>query len=257
MEIKNCGGGRGIVMEWTLKGRSKRRTSRRKGMKVATHSTTVSIPHDLAKFISNDGMTTYVYEHFEKVCFLPEEPPKEVTYKKLKLTDSNKKVNCSKIIEIPQLFFNVLEMESARITFDPNKKDYISNKYGLITIDTTGYSPRKHMKRANKTKDGKFVYEIFIYQRNKVDGIIFHQDLKNILPENIYVYVQGNETHLTNVKPTIEHIETTEANLIDDLFKHHFLNDKSETILISVYIHERDLSNNKAPKIILTTTEKK
>ena len=68
MEIKDGGGSNGIVVEWSLRGITKRRTAKKRGgMRSLIQATTISLPHDLVSLISNDGKSTYMYEHFEKI----------------------------------------------------------------------------------------------------------------------------------------------------------------------------------------------
>lgn len=243
---------RGIKVEWKFVGINKsRRQKNRQGHVVAAHATTITIPRELADIISNDDTYTYVYEYFDKAVITPNQPPEDVTFKKVRLNNTTKSKESNKRFELPNVFLDTYSTKYATISYYPNRVDYVSHEKGLFLIDTCGDSPRKHIKRKINTDNNTISYDVYIRQSNAPEDICFHQDIKNIIPSNIYLYILDDTIYLTNSQPGIECIETTEENLIDVLFKQGLIDVKTQKIEYVLYLDENDKINKKVPKIIL------
>ena len=91
-------------MVWTIKGVNKSRRFKSRGQTRISHGTTITIPSEVAKLISNDGVNTYMYEHFEKVILTPDEPDDDILYKKIRLNNSSANINGNKRFEISNRF---------------------------------------------------------------------------------------------------------------------------------------------------------
>ena len=242
-----------ITIEWTFEGSNKFRKVRGKnGAYKAYQGVVVTIPEELVHLISDDELYTYIYEHFEKICLCKEEPPKEVTYHKARLNRIGKQNPYSAITEIPAKFFDTANMRYATYTYHPNQKDYVTGKKGLITLETHGYNPRKHLKEVVNPDEYKIIYETFIQETNTPLGIRLHENLAKILDtENLYIYYLNDEFHITSKEPTTEHIHTTEHELDDNLFKHGIIDYKTERIQFVLHLTEKDETNKIYPKITL------
>lgn len=80
----------------------------------------------------------YLYEHFEKICITAIEPPKNYTYKRIRLNNINKGMKSDgkpyKKITIPKKFWNIHDDDKIVINLKM-QKDYIYPEFPLITID--------------------------------------------------------------------------------------------------------------------------
>jgi len=88
------------------------------------------------------GDHIFLYEHFEQICVAFEEPSSNTKFTKLKLNDSVAKktiretnVNQYKRITVPKKYWDITKESKCVIEYYPYKKDYLTNEYGLITID--------------------------------------------------------------------------------------------------------------------------
>lgn len=84
----------------------------------------------------------YLYEHFERICVSLGEPTPGTRYMKLKLnTNLTKKAikdsdtTQYKRITVPKKYWDITKESKCVIEYYPYKKDYLTNEYGLITID--------------------------------------------------------------------------------------------------------------------------
>ncbi len=251
MEIKELED-RGIKVEWTFKGINKtRRQKNRQGNVVAAHATTITIPNALAKILSKDEIYIYIYEHFEKAVITQDEPPKSVNYKRIRLNNTSNNEVSNKRFELPNVFLDTDTMDYATITYYPNRRDYISNEKGLFLIDTGGNGSRKHIKRKIDTNKQRVAYDVYIRESNAPEDIRFSQDIKNIIPKDIFIYSYDNTIYMSDTQPPVECIQTLEENLINDMFKHHLIDGETEKIEYILCLDENDIFNENVPKIIL------
>ena len=250
---------RGLKIEWNVKGRNKLRVRKnKKGIQKAFQGTVVKIPYELVQLISHDGTYTYLYEHFEKIIATPDQPPKEVTYHKARLNNSSKNEKPNAITEIPSKFFDTSTMEYAKYTYYPYKKDYITKKPGIVTMETYGDNKRKHLKRRVNTKNRTINYSTYIYQTQVPEGIYFHEDLTHLLDmDELYVYVLKDQVYISSYKPSIECIHTSESKLVDDLLYHHFIDEYTAQIHFHVFIDKKDFYDKFSPMITIDFEQSK
>lgn len=243
----------GIEIEYTYKARRKERVGRLKnGIKQGINAVITTIPIDLIPLISEDQQYTYIYEHFETMCMTAQQPPEDITYKRMKLSAQSHGKRTSMIMEIPNKFFNTKKMKNVKITYHPNRKDYLTRKQGLITIDAVGLAPRKHLKRVIDSQTHTITYTQYIYQTSKLPRIVLHQDLATILDtEHLYIYNMDDTWYITSKQPITEHITTKEETLIESLEKHNIIRDDSEKISFKLYLKEKDPTNKQYPKITM------
>lgn len=250
MKIENTKD-RGLKIEWKLKGRNKIRTQKNKrGVRKAFQGVLVKIPYELVQLISHDGVYTYLYEHFEKIVVTPDKPPKDVTYHKARLNKSSFNAKSNAITEIPSKFFDTATMEYAKYTYYPTKQDYITQKKGVVFLDTCGDAKRKHLTQKTDFENRTLDYFTYIYQTQVCPGIYFHDDLTQLLDvDNLYIYMLKEKVYLTSVQPTIECIHTSESRLVDDLVHHHFIDEFTAQIYFHVHLDEKDPFNRSEPMI--------
>lgn len=251
------GDGTGVVLEWSFEGKPKfRRTRGKKGIYKAYHGVIVRIPQDLIELISHDGVHTYIYEHFETVCLTPDEPPKEVKAHKARINRTGKLEPYNATTEVPGKLFDTGLMKEAVYRYYPDRKDYISGKYGLVTMDVRGDAPRKHLRKYIDGENAKITYETYVNESQAPYGINFHEDMIEILnPAKIYVYELDGTFYLTGIEPNIEHIATEEHNLINRLIHHHIIDEYTERIEFILSLREKDPLNKTLPKIELSPVQ--
>lgn len=242
---------RGIELVWTFKGVNKSRRFQGRGKTRMSHGTTITIPTELANLISNDGMYTYMYEHFDKVVLTPDEPDDDIVYKKIRLNNSSYNENGNKRFEISNKFLDTSTMKYAVLTYNPKREDYLTHKKGVVTIDVCGENPRKHIRRMVDLDEHTVSYELYTHQTNATQDIQFHNDLKNLIPNLIYVYECNGEICLTNEQPPVECIQANEQDLQDLLLYHKIIDKDTEWIEYKIWLNENDYCDNSKAKITL------
>lgn len=248
MIIKNTPNGTQI--EWKMEGRDKQRRSKGKhGCKQCYHATQIRIPETLMPLITHDKAYTYIYEYFDKVCLLPEAPENEKSTK-TKLLSTVKSPTAT--MEVPSKLFDTANMDYAIITYDPNKKDYATNRPGLVTMDIGGTNNRKWIKMEIDEENRQIIYKEHVQVTNVPEGIHLHRDMTRILnPEKLYIYYHDGEFYLTDIDPNVECIETCEKYFKEDLFDYGIIDNSHELIHLVLCIDEVDPSNRLKPKILI------
>lgn len=250
MEIKETKD-RGIELVWTIKGVNKSRRFQGRGKTRASHGTTVTIPDEIARLISKDGVYTYMYEHFEKVILTPDEPDDDIVYKKIRLNNSSVTKNGNKRFEISNKFLDTSTMKYAVFTYNPKRDDYLTHKKGVVTIDVSGSNPRKHIRRMIDLENKTVSYELYTHQTNATQDIQFHNDLKNLIPNLIYIYNVGDEICMSDKQPPVECIQANEQDLQDLLLYHKIITKDTEWIEYKIWLEENDYFDNSKAKITL------
>ena len=250
MEIKETKDKK-IELEWTIKGVNKSRRFQGRGKTRISHGTTITIPNVVAKLISHDGIYTYMYEYLDKVVLTPDEPDEDIVYKKIRLNNSSNNDDGNKRFEISNKFLDTSTMKNAVLTYHPTRQDYLTHKKGVMTIDVSGYNPRKHIRREIDLEKKILSYEVYTHQTNATQDIQFHRDLKNLIPDMIYIYIVDGQIYLSDSNPPIESIQTNEEELQDTLLSHHLIDSDTEWLEYVVFLTENDMFNKNKAKIML------
>lgn len=232
---------KGISLKWKFKARDKQRRIKGKyGVKQCFHGVDVRIPNEMIPLISNDGVSTYVYEDFEKVCLVPEKPKNE-KYQKMKIT--SKETAPTSVMEVPTKIFETDTAEYVTFEYFPNRKDNGTGREGSMIIDVGGYNPRKFIKRKIDLENATFTYTEHVQTINTPEGIHLHEDLRKILdPNRLYVYMYDGEFYLTDVTPhNTSYMMTDEENLKDDLIRNNVVSYDQELIQFRLYVNEKDI----------------